>query len=160
MTSRVHVASFFFGVDLIRGSGFILPQNMGYLILYNHALGRLEKAGNLEFHGETIIFLILEDTVLCFYGFLILSKLLGCFLLSLVNSIGFAVLCMYTAIWDDAKRPPYGCLLVALFFALKTLYLVLRLQIYIYIYVCVSVHTYFSYIGPQTTEPTHKLSKL
>ena len=43
----------FFGVDLIRGSGFILPQNMGYLILYNHALGRLEKAGNLEFHGET-----------------------------------------------------------------------------------------------------------
>ena len=30
---------------------------MGYLILYNHALGRFEKAGNLEFHGETIIFL-------------------------------------------------------------------------------------------------------
>jgi hypothetical protein len=58
------------GVDLIRGNGFILPQNMGYLILYNHALGRFEKAGNLEFHGETIIFLILEDTVLCLYGFL------------------------------------------------------------------------------------------
>ena len=64
---------------------------------------------------------------------------------------------MYTAIWDDAKRPPYGCLLVALFFALKTLYLVLNLQ---YICVCVFVHTYFSYIGPQATEPTHKLSKL
>jgi hypothetical protein len=73
--------------------------------------------------------------------FFILLKLLGCFLLSLVNSIGFAVLCMYTAIWDDAKRPPYGCLLVALFFALKTLYLVLNLQ-YIYVCVCLCIHTF------------------
>ena len=131
------------------------------ITVYNHALGRLEKAGNLEFHGETIInhnfsyprrhssMFVWVPLLWVQPRFFILLKLLGCFLLSRVNSIGFAVLCMYTAIWDDAKRPPYGCLLVALRFTLKTLYLVLNLQyIYIYLFVCVCAYILFLYRTP------------